>query len=68
MSFKETSMDCNKVQNTSSPTPSSKSNLDGVDDGAKNGCEKFLGDTEDENMSGFDTDSDEDQLSQNGNG
>lgn len=50
-----------------SPTPSSNSERDGSDDARKINNGKVLGESDDENLSGFDSDS-EDENHQNGNG
>lgn len=50
-----------------SPTPSSTSERDGFDDARKINIGKVMGESDDENMSGFESDS-EDETRQNGNG
>lgn len=50
-----------------SPTPSSNSERDGSDDAQKINNGKVMGDSDDENMSGFESDS-EDENHQQGNG
>lgn len=50
-----------------SPTPSSNSDRDGSEDARKINNGKAMGESDDENMSGFESDS-EDENHQNGNG
>ena len=50
-----------------SPTPSSSSERDGSDDARKINIGKVMGESDDENFSGFESDS-EDETRQHGNG
>lgn len=57
----------NKDSSKISPTPSFSSDRDGSDDARKINNGKVMGESDDENMSGFESDS-EDENHQNGNG
>lgn len=49
-----------------SPTPSMNSDRDGSEDARKINSGKMMGESDDENMSGFETDSDDDNQHENG--
>lgn len=51
-----------------SPTPSSNSDRDGAVDAKKINIEKIMGESDDENLSGFDSDDSEDENRNLGNG
>lgn len=65
MNSKETNL--SKTSIKVSPTPSMKSERDGFDDSRKINIGKVMGESDDENMSGFESDS-EDESRQHANG